>query len=508
MAKPLLPLTISAPGFFGLNTQRAGSVLPMGWATKAENFVFDEVGRLAARKGDAQVNGTVITSSPTVRAIHEYIDGDGNKVNLVACDNKIYKEVSGTMTDVSGTITTPTGDDWQFVNFNGWCVGFQDGHSPIVTTSATSPSFADSSGTQYDGSMVHAAFGRLWTVFESTLYYSDLLINDFDSGSSGSLELAQYWPDGMDEAVAIHDFNGMLIVFGKHSIIIYENADDPTNMTIVEGIAGIGCPYRDTIQLVGDDLVFVSNSGLRSLKRTVIEQSMPLTDLSQHVRDDFLDDLDGETAVQVKSCYNERLGFYIVSLPTAGKTYYFDRRFTNEDGTWRATKWDISPTALHYALDNTMYMAVTAGYLSTYTGYKDGVSSSGSGGSSYTIDYEGVWNDFGEEVSNFIKIPKSVSMLASGTPGGTVSFKWAFDYTSTFNNVTMNFSGDEPPRYGGNFTWGGNYSYVLGGGFERIRNPVGSAGQVIKVGFTTDINGLAFGLQRIDILAKLGRLGL
>ena len=60
MAKNLAPLTISAPGFLGLNTQQAGSILPPGWATKLDNVIYDDVGRIASRKGSQQLNTTVI----------------------------------------------------------------------------------------------------------------------------------------------------------------------------------------------------------------------------------------------------------------------------------------------------------------------------------------------------------------------------------------------------------------------------------------------------------------
>jgi len=449
-AKPLVPLTIAAPGFFGLNTDQEGSVLPPGWATKLENWVYDQSGRIGARNGHKQQNGTVITSTPVVKASHEYVDATGNRVNIIACDNKIYKEVAGTMTDVSGTITTPSADYWQFVNFNGWCVGFQNGHNPIVATSATSPAFADSAGTQYDGDMGLSAYGRLWTVYQNTLYYSDLLINNFTGGSSGNFDLAKYWPNGMDEAVALVDFNGYLVVFGKESIIVYENADDVNTMAIVEGIDGVGCPYRDSVQVVGKEIVFLSSTGLRGLGRTLVDGGVPLSDFSQHVRTNLLAFAGAETAVAVKSVYNMEEGFYLLSLPTTGISYMFDIKAPLEDGSWRAGTWTIAPTALNYTEGLEMHMAVDAGYLSEYTGWRDGDSSAGTGGAAYTLDFEGVWNDFDSgsgQVGSLLKIPKTVSVLGSGTPGGDVTFKWALDYNSTFTNRTMAFSQSNPSKY-------------------------------------------------------------
>ena len=51
MARPLIPLEIHAPGTLGLNKQGGDGILPVGWATKASNLVFNSVGRLACRKG-------------------------------------------------------------------------------------------------------------------------------------------------------------------------------------------------------------------------------------------------------------------------------------------------------------------------------------------------------------------------------------------------------------------------------------------------------------------------
>jgi hypothetical protein len=509
MPKPLLPLTVAAPGFLGLNTQKAGSVLPMGWATVLSNVSYDDVGRIASRKGSQQQNGTVIPNTPTIQAAHEYVDSAGVRVRIIAADNKIFKEVAGTVTDVSGTITTPSADNWQFVNFNDWCVGFQEGHAPIVATSATTPVFSDSGGTQYDGKMGASAYGRLWTVYQNTLYYSDLLINDFTGGSSGNFDLSKYWPHGMDEATAVVDFNGYLLVFGEESILVYENADDVDNMALIEGVGGIGCIARDSIQTIGKDIVFLSSSGLRSFGRTVTKNSMPLTDISTNVRDSLMAAALVENADDIQSVYNKDDGFYLITLPAKGLSYSFDLKFPNEDGTWKASTWDMAPTALLYTTDNTMYLAVDDGYFSKYTGFRDGDDNVASGGSAYDLVFEGVWNDFGQVadgVGNNIKMLKSFSLLGAGTPAAPVTIKWAVDYSEVFSEQTVSFNENTPSQYG--IAQYGIDAYAASGTFERRRSTMGRAGQVVKIGVETSISGNAFALQRLDILAKVGRLAL
>ncbi len=98
MPKNLVHFGFNYPGFFGLNTQQDDEALDPRWATTATNMVFDNNSRLAARKGTKQVNATVVTNTPTIKAMHEYIDGNGNKLIIFAADNKIYKLVGDTAT--------------------------------------------------------------------------------------------------------------------------------------------------------------------------------------------------------------------------------------------------------------------------------------------------------------------------------------------------------------------------------------------------------------------------
>ena len=51
MAKPIISAAISAPAFYGLNTQESGVTLQEGFALLADNSVIDKQGRLSARKG-------------------------------------------------------------------------------------------------------------------------------------------------------------------------------------------------------------------------------------------------------------------------------------------------------------------------------------------------------------------------------------------------------------------------------------------------------------------------
>ena len=530
MSKPLNPISVAAPGFYGLNTQSAGRPIPAVWASQMTNFIFDDVGRPASRKGTVRLNSTAISGEPRIDQIYEYVDGGGNTLEIFSAGDKIYKNVSGTFTDITGTATTPTASNWKFQNFNGNCVGFQRGHAPIVITS-TGGSFADIalSGTQQPttaANTVLAAYGRLWVLDGSDLKYSDLLSY---SAFNGVFDLHTYWKDGVDEGVALADWNGYLIVFGKRSIIVFSAPYDPAStMQIVENIGGFGCIARDSIQTVGKDIFFLSKSGIRSLGRTVQEKSNPIGDITKNVRDSLVNAVEAEDVDDIRSTYSEKNGFYVLCLPSSRKTFCIDTRFQLEDGTYRVTDWDYSPDSIHTLLDGSVHISRTkagasrygsakfglsrysfgtgtGGYLSNYSGYLDEVSSTNTGGDSYSIKYYSSWQDFSEQgAGSVIKIPKKLSFLLGGARGDTVYLKWGNNFESNGKIVGVTRSLGTVAQYGVSQFGVGTYSGFVS--FSESKSPMSGSGRVIRFGMEAQINGYSVSIQDATLFAKTGRL--
>jgi len=466
-------LEIMAPGVLGLNKQGGDGVLPTGWATKAVNMVFNSVGRLASRKGTKDRLLAANNFSGKVTVGHEYIDASNSKSVIYVDDTAIYEENGSGVNNLTNSMAIAP---YKFVNFNGNCVGHHPDNSPIVATSVGG-TFSLASGTQYNGDDVVAAWGRVWVINGNNLYYSDLLINNFTGGSSGSFDLAIYWPNGMDAAIALAEWNDYLVVFGRKSIIIYENPDDPTiSMAIADIIEGIGCIARDSVQQIGSDLVFLSGSGVRSLGRVIQEKSLPQRDISRNVRD-YVVSLATSTET-IKSVYSEDQRFYLLSFKDASVVMCFDMSQRLEDGSYRATEWTKSITDMFTLQDRTVVLITSDGTNSqatNYTGYLDGVLYDGSGGDTYDIDYEGVWNDFGQDIGHREKILKSLTTLIGGTNGDTATVKWAVDYT------------DDNKAAAG------------------IKRPMTKSGEVVKIGLESTIYGTEKTLKRFNIMAKLGR---
>lgn len=505
MPKQVVPLSIAAPGFYGLNKQKEGAILEPGWATTASECVIDESGRITSRKGYTYVNSSSFTD--VAHSIHEYTDLTGTSVTIFAAGTKIYRVSGATVVDITGTITTPTSDNWKFVNFNGACYGVQSNH-PLIRLTTTSGTFANvtKSGTQQPTNNVNtiaSAYGRLWALDGNDLLYSDLLDG---TAWNGAFDLSKYWFAGLDEGTAIEDFNGFLVVFGKNNIIVFNNPYDPTStMQIVENVGGIGCIARDSVQNIGTDLLFLSNTGVRSFGRTIQEKSMPVNDITKNVRDYLLSYASSENKNYIKSVYSPIDGFYLLSFPTNSKTFCIDVRGLLPDGSARVTEWDFAPNALARNKTSTVYFGVT-GYIARYNGYRDGISSAGTGGSPYTMEWSSGWYDFGEEARTFLKIPKKITLLMGGMAGRSAAVTWGFDFEESFSSGAISFVGDVLAKYGIAQYTIDRYSGALD--FDSGRTGLNNTGQVMRFGVSASVSGNKVILQRIDLIAKIGRVAI
>lgn len=503
MSTTLKTLDINAPGLNGINTQQI-SVEDPAWSVEADNAVIDDNGRLAARKGWTQVTSTAISGTPNIEQMHEYIDKTGTATLISCANNKIYTGTTS-LTDVTGSLII-TDNHWKFQNFNNVVVGFQSGHSPIVWTgSGNFVLISPSSGTTPTGNEVLAAFGRLWAISsdndKTVIRYSDTLIYDVwddhsSPGASGLLDLKTVWADGMDEIVALKEYNGFLVIFGKRTILVYSGASDPDTMTLVEQVSGIGCIARDTVQDVGTDLLFLSQSGIRSFQRTIQEKSMPITDISKNIRDEFRSFINSENVVDIKSVYHEPEGFYIINLPTAGKNYVFDIRYPLPDRTLRTTTWSgMAPKAMCSSRTGTLYLGF-AGVVGQYSGYSDNTSS-------YDWSWLATWVSLTPDHTSRTKIPKKISALINGGHGYTLTFKVAYDYIQSYKTTTYTV-----PSYSGAAEFNiaefniAEFSNAITR--SEAKSFLTGSGKTMQIGLSTTIQDVEFSLQRITLLIKLG----
>ena len=447
--------------------------------------------------------GASLGSNP-IRAIKEFRDDVGNIKIFSVGNNKILGGTT-TLVDETPSAYTITSDDWKMVNFNDKIYFFQRGYEPLVYDStsdvvaklSTVAGAAGVTSSMY-GNEVLAAYGRLWTadfaLDKSTIYWSDLLIgHDWSGGTSGSIDISKVWPDGFDEIVALAAHNNLLIIFGKHSIVAYGGADAPATMSLVDTVAGIGCVGRDTVQYTGSDVLFLSQTGLKSFGRTVQEKSMPLTTLSSTITKDIIQ-LINEANELYKTVYHPEENFYLLTFNNQSMTYCFDVRGTMENGAYRVTRWPGTSFKCYESRDNGDLLIGSVSGLGRYTGYQDN-------GSSYPFKYFSPELSFGDP--SRLKFLKKIRPTIVGGSGLNILFKWDYDFGSAYNSAFITLSSQATAEFGVDEYAVGQFSSGVLTSKEAI-NTNGS-GNTLSIGLEADINGGQLSLQEINILALVGK---
>lgn len=517
MAKELLTAAIDAVGFLGLNTQESGVNANIQFARQADNCVIDKFGRLGARKGWVTRTTSIDTVSGNnvgidLEGLCNFIDITGSNTYISWSEDTFYKGVLDLTTITPTTTDSITDGGWQAVSLNDREYFFQGGYKPLYYTNETTPNEFKSidqhsgyTGTAPDANCVMSAYGRLWAAGTSTnkttVYFTDVLNGvKWAGGTSGSLDVSAVLTNGTDEIVALGAHNGYVIIFCKRAVIIYGDNDNfqsgisTTSLTLVEVIEGVGCIARDSVQNTGSDIIFLSDTGVQSLNRTVQEKSQPIRDISRNIKDDIIQAIQSETVSNIKSVWSPHNSFYLLSFPTSKFIYCFNSQVVLEDGSYRVTQW----TGLtHKALldySDKLYIAQIDG-VAEFFGYSDN-------GSQYRMVY--FTNPFDLGLPNVIKVAKRIASTVVGATGQDFVMKVGFDYNTQYRSFPYKLSSGIVYEYGiGEY----NVAEYSGGLLiEQIRAPAAGSGAVMQVGFEADINGAPISLQKISTYVKQGKV--
>lgn len=530
MAEQLLTGSIAAPGFYGLNTQDSSVQLNSGFALEANNCIIDKYGRVGARQGWIPIN-TTAASTGSFRAIYELVKDDGIVV-ISAANNKIY---TGTTTLTEAVVRNSTNtadlsyaisdDNWQISGMpydtgatpSGHGILVQAGHPALIyhrlgaTAHAHTGSYgfqrlgdiatnlpADYVASNFTPNVVMTSFGRVWVADiindRQTVYFSDLLNPaEWKTGTSGYLNISEVVPNN-DPIIGLASHNGFLVIFCEKHIVIYRNPVDPSQLTLEDVISGVGCIARDSIASIGTDLMFLSATGVQSLQRVVQEKSLPFRDVSKNVRDELLSNVASEVTKNIKATYFPTDAFYLLSLPSTGFTYCFDTRGALENGAARTTVWkQIEPTAFCVTQDRQLYIG-KEGYIGKYSGYEDN-------GETYRMTYFTNYFDFDD--ASKIKILKKINVTVIGGSNQPIALKWGYDYERNYFSRGITLDAISIFEYG---TAQYNMAeYSNGIAIDTSSIQASGSGNVLQIGFESDINGSPLSVQKMDFFLKTGK---
>ena len=566
-SKPIQPLVLDSIGIYGLNRQSSAASLPPQFLTTANNIMLDEKGRVTTREGIKQITNNVHTGSldtdgnPTtntliVKSLGEYISATGATTLFTGAGANIYKiNVANTPYTLDaqtfgGSATTKTDGNWQFTNFNNQFYGVQAGNQPINYDGTTWKDLEDVGSyhkptgvTTFTPSCILGDYGRIWVgnigENKDVVYYSDTLIGQtFNGGASGSVDLKTVWSG--DEITALASFMGKLVIFCKNNIVIYNDPWDPAaaSFQLDEVIEGVGCVARDSVQVIGDDIVFLSSSGVRSLARTMVQDKMPLTDLSLAIKDEIRTNIVTADLNKVKGQYDLSTGTYLLGFGGKNILYVFDFKSTTPEGAPRITTWNFdskkNPGAL-LSTDDFLYIGLGAttnfGKVATYSGFydvekKDVTATYGTSSActtaghtwesttskcyqdvdnTYQADFKTTWLDF--EQPGITKFLKRFLAIWSGGKNMNVTLNWFRDYnvTPTSANFTL-----DPTTGGVNALWGqakyGNSKYAPAFQPTEYKVSMSKAAKVVRLQIIQTVSGFKASLQNISIWAKQGKI--
>ena len=538
MAKQISYQPLTDIGLNGLNTQSNPATLDTSFLTKAENVVIRESGRIAFRKGLKQ---KVAPSGTAIGSMIEHNDQGTNKV-FASHGTSIYTvdfttpnaAFPSSGADVKHTVGSSTGA-WQFIEFNRrlTCIhenivpqrydgsqgtnskwaAFDNAHRPAGVSSGE---FKPSCGMGF--------YGRMWVggVAEEkdVLYYSTLLDSDDfrttavnGASNGGYIDLKSVW--GVDDIIAIAPFMGKLVVFGANNIAIYDSPNIIGSMALNEVIRGVGCVSRDSVQAIGDDLVFLSSTGLRSLGRTTEKDKLPMQDLSLNIKDTLIRNVGQST--NAKAVYVENEGIYILSFVNNNITYVFDFKHFTPNQAPRITTWtfndDREPSSLAYTELYGLLVGQKDGSLAGYEGYYDSdLAANGSTvtNASYTSSIATTWINLGQSVA--ASLLKRLFMVLEGGSGANLGLKWYKDYSpspSATTQITLN-----PVTTGTPALWGASTSlYGKSGitykpvfGLQEYKTPLTGSAKNLKLEIDITSNGFDASLQDLTLLHKQGKI--
>ncbi|CAB4153527.1 hypothetical protein UFOVP626_6 [uncultured Caudovirales phage] len=548
MSKQLTISSVSAPGFLGLNTQDPSLEISNGFAGVAVNCVIDKFGRVGSRQGYVKLNSTNATlGANTITVIHELIQADGTLTVLFFGNGKLFKlglATAGAVAEFNiaeygsngvplaeytqgvaslgsileltygggGTAPAFNAGNWQAASLNGVAYFFQLNNDPIIYDPAVSTTtyrrVSEKSGyvgTVPSANVAISAYGRIWaantTTNNTTVSFSDLLSGHvWSTGTSGTLDVSRVWSNGADEITGLAAHNGFLFIFGKRQILIYANATTPATMSLSDTVSSLGCIARDSIQNTGKDVVFLSNSGLRSVLRTVQEKSSPLGDLSKNIRNDFQQVVASESLSEITSVYSEKDAFYLLSCPSSDKVFCFDTKTVLEDGSYRVTTWNsLSPNSFCSRRNGDLLIG-QPGFITRYTGYQDDTNS-------YRMEYYTNNADIGKD--DLTSIIKKIKLTVVGGSNQPVSVFWAYDFTANYQSETVAIPAQVVSEYG-IAQYGANATpvaqYASGISLQELIAYGNGAGKIVQTGFEVDIDGFPISFQKIEIQAKTGKL--
>ena len=469
------------------------------------------------RYDGAQPTGERWSSHVNATAIN---DGSNvtNSATSMTVDSTVGFPTEGTLL-VEDEVISYTGIT--ATTFTGMTRGVGDSSAATHANDVAVASYAVPAGvTLFDPSCGMGSYGKLWcggiTEAKDVLFYSVLLDGDDWNGTgSGKIDLKTVW--GTDEIIALAAFYGQLIIFGKNNIAIYDGPESGGTLALNEVIKGVGLVSRDTVQAIGDDLVFLSETGLRSLARTTEKDKLPMQDLSLNIKDTLIRNISTSDKV-IKSVYLENEGIYILTFTDKNITYVFDFKHATPQQTPRITTWtfdnDREPASMiQTVLYDGLLVGQKDGGIAGYEGFFDTDMSYANSAvvftnAAITADVSSVWIPMGESMA--ASILKKIILVLEGGSGATLGLRWYKDFSINSSSTTQinlaPVTSGTTALYGASTSLWGDVKYTPIFGLQEYQSALTGTAKHLKLNISIVSNGFNTSIQDLSLISLQGKI--
>jgi len=334
----LTPIRINPPTK-GVNTITPVRELSSDYAIRLDNVWLDRSAAINRRPGQTSITNAY--ANPFDR-IFEYVSQSG------AITTFIHDAVAGTILKYNGTgwvtdgaavyANTPSAKQMggQLILSDGVTTQYYNG------TAWTTPAGIPSGAIDNHCNMFTAHNGRMYgagsPAFRSAVFFSDALA----MGGGTSLGLADWTiatpptKGGFidvsgsvgtgEQVMGLASFQGQLVVFLKNSIVMYSIGDPLTANGVVASkvIHGIGCITHESIQGIGNDVMFLSQYGFQRLSEVAVRGDAAAFAASMPINNVIVEALANGSVVPstIRSAYMESLGVYLCTFGAATWAYH------------------------------------------------------------------------------------------------------------------------------------------------------------------------------------------
>lgn len=319
----------------GLNSKLSSISIDDDEASEINNMSFSRGGSIQTRSGYIKYNSTAITGTPSITGLFYNRFTDGTRMLLATTSNsKLYKsEMDGTMDDVTGSFSLPSGQDSRTsftVGRDMVFIGFSD--------TALSPVWVSSTGAVVSlaGNPPEAKYNKFnknvlfWangnqdgTLYKSRVWYTPL-------GDLGSSKNVERYPDEYFFDVAWDDGTEITALFtildtlyiGKDTSIWRLSGSDHDSFVLERMIVDTGPIAHEVVQVI-DNVAYFMDSKNRIVS---YDGGIKVVDISDRIETTLNALNENRNIYAVSSRYNDD---YQISVTDAGGSthdtiFYYD----------------------------------------------------------------------------------------------------------------------------------------------------------------------------------------